>query len=157
MRPTTAFTLSWLAPGLLAAGLLTAPSARATQAEHVRAEHAWIRILPAGLPAGGYLTLRNEGDAPAALTGASSPRYAKVMLHQTTASAGTASMHMVEQLPVPPHGTVTLAPGGYHLMFSGAPTPVRPGNTVPVTLRFADGSTLPVQFQARPANAVGAN
>ena len=34
---------------------------------------AWIRWLPAGLPAAGYATLVNRGDKPLSLISASSP------------------------------------------------------------------------------------
>ena len=33
---------------------------------------------------------------------------------------------------------------------------VKPGDTVPLTLKFSDGSTLATDFAARPANAVDA-
>ena len=36
----------------------------------LRVEGAWVRWLPNGLPAAGYLTLVNESDADLALTGA---------------------------------------------------------------------------------------
>jgi copper(I)-binding protein len=34
--------------------------------------------------------------------------------------------------------------------------PVKPGDTVTLTLKFADGSTLATDFIARPANALDA-
>ncbi len=147
-----------LAAPLLLAGLLCNTAAFAAppdQAGQVRAEGAWIRVLPGSLPAGGFVTLHNEGDRAVALRGATSPRYASTMLHQSSTAGGMSRMAMVAQLQIPAHGTVALAPGGYHLMFSGAQAPVNPGQTVPVTLQFADGSTLATEFLARPANALG--
>ena len=141
---------------LLAAGLLFAGAAQADQAAQVHAEKAWIRVLPAGLPAGGYVTLHNTGDTTVTLTGATSARYGHVMLHQSTTEGGMGRMSMVEQLAIPAHGSVALAPGGYHLMLMQATKAVNAGETVPVTLDFADGSHLPVEFLARPANAVDA-
>ena len=143
-------------PLLIAAGLLFAGAAHADQSAQVHADKAWIRVLPAGLPAGGYVTLHNTGDSAVALTGASSPRYTHVMLHQSTTEGGMGRMSMVEQLAIPAHGSVALAPGGYHLMLMQATKAVNAGETVPVTLDFADGSHLPVDFLARPANAVDA-
>lgn len=143
-------------PLLIAAGLLFAGVAHAGQSAQVHADKAWIRVLPAGLPAGGYVTLHNTGDTAVALTGASSPRYAHVMLHQSTTDGGMGRMSMVDQLAIPAHGSVALAPGGYHLMLMQATKAVNAGETVSVTLDFADGSQLPVDFLARPANAVDA-
>lgn len=142
--------------GLLLAGLLAAGAAHADQASQVHADAPWLRVLPAGLPAGGYVTLRNDGDAAATLTHASSARYGEVMLHQSTTDGGMGRMKMVDRLVIPAHGQVALAPGGYHLMMMQAHGAVAAGDRVPVTLDFADGSHLSLEFLARPANAVDA-
>ncbi|MGH8157881.1 MAG: copper chaperone PCu(A)C [Rhodanobacter sp.] len=141
--------LPWLLAGLLAAG-----GAQATAADHVHASHAWIRVLPGDLPAGAYVTLRNDGDQPVALSGARSTAYAEVMLHHSSSAGGMSRMTMVDALTVPAHGTAVLAPAGYHLMLMKAATPVKPGDTVRLTLTFTDGSTLATDFIARPANTV---
>ncbi|WP_049623521.1 copper chaperone PCu(A)C [Frateuria defendens] len=141
-------------PALLA-GLLGAGGAHAAQADHVHAGGAWIRLLPAGLPAGGYVVLRNDADRPVVLREASSPAYGHVMLHRSTSETGMARMNAVASLDIPAHGTVALAPGGYHLMLMEATQPVQAGQTVTIRLHFADGSTLDAGFLARPANATG--
>lgn len=141
---------------LLLGGLLFAGASHATAADHVHASHAWIRVLPGGLPAGGYVTLQNDGDQPVALSGASSTRYADVMLHHSSVEGGMSRMTMVDTVTVPAHGKAVLAPAGYHLMLMQASTPVKPGDSIPVTLEFTDGSTLVTGFVARPANAIDA-
>lgn len=141
---------------LLLAGLLLAGGAHATDAGHIRASHAWIRVLPGALPAGAYVTLENDGEQPVALRGASSTVYAEVMLHQSSREGGMSRMSMVDALNVPAHGKAELAPGGYHLMLMQPNAPVRPGDTVTLTLQFGDGSTLATDFIARPANALDA-
>ena len=140
----------------LAAGLLLTGAAQATEAEHIRAVHAWLRVLPGDLPAGAYVTLENSGAQPAALKGASSDAYADVMLHQSSSEGGMSRMAMVDSVTVPAHGEATLAPAGYHLMLMKSTHAVKPGDTVRINLKFADGSTLPTDFIARPANAVDA-
>ena len=143
-----------LRPLLLLAGLCCAGAAHAAQADHVRASDAWIRVLPGSLPAAGYVTLYNDADQPALLQGASGNAYGSVMLHESATDTGMGRMRMVGQLPIPAHGQVALAPGGYHFMLMDAAAPVQPGQSVKLTLRFADGSTLAVDFAARPANAL---
>ncbi len=143
-------------PCLLLAGVLLAGGAHADEAAHITASHGWIRILPGNLPAGAYVTLTNHGDKPAVLQGASSPAYGEVMLHKSSTEGGVSRMSMVKALNVPAHGTVRLAPGGYHLMLMKAGHPIEPGNFVRMTLRFRDGSHLVSNFIARPANAVDA-
>jgi periplasmic copper chaperone A len=144
-------TLSILLAGLLLTGVVHAGAA-----DHIHASHAWIRVLPGDLPAGAYVTLRNDGDQPVALSGASSTVYADVMLHRSSTAGGMSRMTMVDTLTVPAHGEATLAPAGYHLMLMQANTPVKPGDTVRLTLDFTDGSTLATDFIARPANAMDA-
>jgi copper(I)-binding protein len=67
--------------------LSDAPAAAAPQ--RVRVEDAWIRSLPAGLPAGGYIRLSNVGDTAVNLVAASSPAYAEVSIHRSVESGGT--------------------------------------------------------------------
>jgi copper(I)-binding protein len=118
-------------------------------------QHAWIRWLPAGLPAAGYAVIRNLGDGTLRLTGAGSPDYGMVMLHHSRLARGDSTMERVDHLDIPAHGSVKLAPGGYHLMLSHARRPVKPGDTVQVTLEFAGGATLQADFSVLPANASG--
>ncbi|RUL80026.1 copper chaperone PCu(A)C [Dyella choica] len=128
--------------------------AHATQADQVKASHGWIRLLPADLPAAGYVTLDNQGSSAATLVSARSAFYASVMLHQSaTDTAGGSSMRMLDRLTIPAHGEVSLAPAGFHLMLQEATHPYKPGQTIDVTLDFADGSHLRVPFMVRPANA----
>src|SRR6185437_1179511 len=92
--------------------------AAAPASPDAQVEHAWIRWLPARLPAAGYTVIRNEGDEILRITGARSPDYGMVMLHHSRLAHGDSTMEMVDHLDIPPHGSVTLAPGGYHLMLS---------------------------------------
>jgi copper(I)-binding protein len=121
----------------------------------VRVEHAWIRWLPAKLPAAGYAVIRNEGDAALHLTGASSPAYGMVMLHHSRLAQGDSTMEMVDSLDIPAHGSVKLSPGGYHLMLMQPTHAIKPGDNVKVTLEFAGGARLQADFPVLPANASG--
>jgi hypothetical protein len=57
----------------------------------------------------------------------------------------------VASVDVPPHGSVSFAPGGYHLMCMAPAATLKPGTSVPMTLRFADGGTLTGDFPVRGA------
>jgi copper(I)-binding protein len=129
---------------LAGAGLAAAACAAPT------VSNAWLRALPGGIPAGGYFTLANSGTAPIDLTGAASPACASVMLHMTHQMGGVAHMMMIESVTVPAGGKVEFAPGGYHLMCM-EPKNLKPGTHVPVTLQFAGGTALTVQFAVRDA------
>lgn len=137
--------------GLLVAGIVFAGA----QSPAITIEGGWVRWLPANLPAAGYATIRNGGDRPVKLTGADSPDYAMAMLHRSMQKNGKDTMEMVDALEIPAHGSVKLAPGGYHLMLMDAKHPIRPGDTVHVTLHFADGEAVQTRWPVKPANATG--
>ncbi|WP_266169449.1 copper chaperone PCu(A)C [Dyella subtropica] len=142
---------------LLLSGLLLAGGAIASDADHVKASQAWIRVMPGSLPAGGYVTLENHGAQAVNLRSVSSETYAEVMLHKSNTEGGMGRMEMVDSLSIPAHGKAMLSPGGYHLMLMKATKPVKVGDKVKLSLRFADGSTLLTDFDARPANTVDGN
>ncbi|TAN05910.1 MAG: copper chaperone PCu(A)C [Rhodanobacteraceae bacterium] len=143
---------------VLAAALLAiAPAALAASPAAptgVTVTHAWIRWLPAGLPAAGYATLSNSNAVPVTLSGASSTAYRSVTLMRSRLAEDDSSMVKVPDISVPAHGSVKLAPGGYHLMLAGATRPLRPGDSVPMRLNIA-GGTLQVDFSVLPANSTG--
>lgn len=114
---------------------------------------AWIRLLPAGAPAGGFFSLNNTGKEPVTLTGASSPDFSKVMLHKTVEKGGVSKMMAVHKLEVPAGGKVQFRPGGYHLMLMRAAHTIRLGSSVPVVLHFAGGQQLTAQFRVRGPSA----
>ncbi len=134
------------------APLLTLAAAPAS-ASGLSIVDGWFRALPAGLPAGGYFTLRNDSAKKMVLTGAQSPGCGLLMLHKSQTGSGMASMDMVSALDVPAKGNIVFAPNGYHLMCTDAKAAITPGGQVPVTLQFQDGAALTVDFAVR--NAAG--
>ncbi len=125
--------------------------ATAAEAGPVTVTEAWFRALPSQLPAAGYFTLSNSGASPVALTGAQSPGCGMLMLHMTHNMGGMTHMMEVRQVEVPAGGSVRFAPGGYHLMCTDPTAALTPGASLPVTLRFSDGSQLATVFAVRDA------
>ena len=119
----------------------------------VRISGQWIRIVIAARPAAGYFTLNNDTDKVVTLVGAASPGCGKVMLHHSVQENGQDMMVMVKSLPVPAHGAIKFAPSGYHLMCMSPATTMKPGTSVPVTLSFADGSTVMADSPVRGMNS----
>ena len=87
------------------------------------------------------------------LTGASSPACGMLMLHKTDTESGMASMNDVTTIPIAVGDHISFAPGGYHLMCMEPTAAVAPGNKVPVTLIFLDGTKVTNEFAVR--NATG--
>jgi len=114
----------------------------ADAASPVSVTKPWIRYLLPTIPAAGYMSVHNGGDADAILTGASSPACGMVMLHKSEDSSGMSMMMEMPTITIPAHGSVTFQPGGYHLMCMSPA--MRPGDTVRLTLSFQDGSSLKI-------------
>jgi periplasmic copper chaperone A len=131
----------------VAAMLAAAPASAAG----VVVRDAWIRALPAHLPAAGYFTLKNAGPKEAVLTSASTKACGMLMLHKSTNSGGMGSMEDVGSVSVPAGGTISFSPGGYHLMCMDPSPAIAPGGSVQVTLHFADGSQTSASFAVRNA------
>ncbi len=130
---------------LLLAGTVTAAE--------VSVSHAWIRVLPGDLPLAAYCDLHNNASRALTLTGAESPAFEAVGLHRSVDEEGLARMVPVRALPIAPGETVHLAPGGYHLMLFTRKRDLAEGDTVAITLRFADGHTESAKFQVRGADS----
>jgi copper(I)-binding protein len=115
----------------------------------------WTRATPPGAPtAGGYLTITNTGTEADTLIAVSSPLAGMSDIHAMEAKDGVMTMHPIEGgLPIPPGGTVTLAPSGFHIMFMGLTGALKQGDTLPVTLTFAKAGKVDLAF---PILAIGA-
>lgn len=158
---SAALALAPGAPGAAAAQSATNAAPAATGATHgaanaIRVEQAWIRWLPAGLPAGGYVTLTNGSDHTIVLVGAASSDYGQVQLHQSIAQNGLSTMVPIARISIPAHSTLSFAAHGYHLMLMKPRVSLSPGDRVPIELRFADGHSQVATFDVRaPADGPG--
>jgi copper(I)-binding protein len=115
----------------------------------VTVQDAWMRMIVPSRPAAGYFMLHNNSNVPKSLTAAGSPACKELMLHESVHKGGQDRMTMLSEVTVPPHGSISFSPGGYHLMCMQPAASMRPGTTVPVTLRFRDGGTLTQNFAVR--------
>jgi periplasmic copper chaperone A len=125
--------------------------AAAGPAPSLSLSHGWFRMLTPQIPAAGYFTLNNSGATPAELVGAASPACGMLMLHRSVDNSGMESMADVADVAVPPHGSVSFSPGGYHLMCMSPQPAMKLGANVPVTLSFQDGTKLDASFVVRNA------
>ena len=136
------------APLLLAALLATAA---APKPGAIRIEAPWVRPVAAGLPAtAAYATFRNTGRTEDAVIAVSTPAASVAGVHESVSAGGVMSMKPVPRLALRPGATVTLKPGGLHIMLERLRAPLRAGETVPVTFTFqrAKPVTVKVPVQA---------
>jgi len=103
-----------------------------------------------------YLTLRNDGGTADRLVGVSTDAARMSMLHVTKKENGVETMRDVDGIDIPAHATVTLKPGGLHIMLMGLGQPLKAGATFPISLTFAKAGAATVQVAVKPAGASGA-
>ncbi len=113
-------------------------------------KQAWIREAPPGAAMmAAYLTIDNTSARDQALLSVSSPRFAHITLHRSLNVDGVARMRSLERIALPAHSSVTLEPGGYHLMMSMPDKRLASGERVPLVLHLADHSEIRVTAQVR--------
>jgi copper(I)-binding protein len=119
---------------LIAAAALVVPASAKAPVLHVA---GWVRpTVPAQTASAAYLTIRNAGPGRDRLLSISTPAAARASLHSTSMAGGLARMRGVGPLPIAARQTIAMSPGRLHVMLSGLKAPLRPGQKVPLTLRF---------------------
>jgi hypothetical protein len=115
----------------------------------------WARATAPSAPAGGgFLTVTNTGSTPDRLVSARSPAAGMVQIHEMKMEGNVMRMRELEHgLEIPAGGTVTLAPGGLHLMMMNLKEPLRQGTRVPVTLVFEKAGSIDVELDVEGMGA----
>lgn len=134
----------------LLAALLLAPAAAFAAEAELRFENAWVRPLPPGMGmTAAYGVLRNAGEEPLVLDGFGSPDFAEVGLHRTEVVDGVSRMREVPEVSLAPGASLSLEPGGHHLMLMKPRVPLESDQAVRVTVEARDGRSfafkLPVE------------
>ena len=104
--------------------------------------HPWSRPAAQGQNGVIYLGIKNQGAADDRLVAVSTPLATRVELHRSTMEDGVHRMEAVESIVVPAGGTVTLAPGGLHVMLVGLKFMLMAEETIPVSFTFERSGTI---------------
>jgi len=115
----------------------------------VRVESAWVRVGSAGTVTGGYGIIYNPSPDTLRIVGGRSPVADTVELHETVQHDGMVHMAAQTALAVPPRDSVTLAPGGLHLMVRSLQRDLVVGETVQFTLLLEDGRAIDFSVEVR--------
>jgi hypothetical protein len=109
---------------------------------------AFTRAMPDGAKAaGGFVTIANGGKESDRLVSASSANADMVQLHEMKIIDDIMKMQeMKEGIIIPAGETVTLKPGGLHVMFMKITKPFVMGEMVPVTLTFEKAGSVDIMM-----------
>src|SRR5215471_12977598 len=143
---------------ILAAALTLAAGAAVAEnykVGSIEIEQPWARATPKGATIGAaYMKLTNTGTEPDRLVGGSVAFARRFEVHSMTMEQGVMKMREVKDgLEIKPGETVELKPGGYHVMFINLQEPLKQGEDVTVTLKFAKAGTIDVKY---PVEGIGA-
>lgn len=135
-------------------GLWLATAGAIAQTGDPQITAAWARATPgAAQTAAAYVTVVSAaGDR---LTAASTPAAQKAELHTMTMDGNVMKMRQVDGIDLPPGRTVTLKPGGYHIMLTGLAQPLTEGQTFPLTLTFAKAGSQQVTVTVQKVGSMG--
>ena len=112
---------------------------------------AWARAtMPGQQVSGAYMQILSDADAR--LVSASSPAVPRVEVHEMRMDGDVMRMREVQAIDLPKGKTVTLQPGGFHIMLMNLPKPIAAGEIIPLTLVVESGGkrqTVEVKAEAR--------
>ena len=136
---------------LLAIALLMAVGSVSAQAlDDVSFNDPYVRGVPPGQPnSAAFMQIVNQGSADHALVSGSSPAAEVVELHTHTMEGGMMRMRQVDKIDLPAGETVSLQPGGLHVMLIGLKQKLVPDEEVELTLTLEDGSSVTLKAPVR--------
>ena len=126
-----------LAGALVLGAACAAPPERAVVGPVVR--DAWIRPAGAGENGAVYLTLENADTVDLQLVGITTPAATTATLHESVTTGGTTTMTPRPDVLVVRGATVSMRPGGLHVMLTGLTRPLATGDSIAISLNFAGG------------------
>jgi len=130
--------------------LLLAPAWAQSAADQVAVKDAMVRQVPPGTTiTGAFMVLHNQGRKDVELVKAESTVAKSTELHNHINDGGVMRMRPVKAIPIKAGGEAALKPGGYHVMLIGLNASLKEGETVNITLGFADGSSKVVEARVQ--------
>ena len=104
--------------------------------------------LPAvkGRPGAGYFTAE-AAALPEAIVAVTAPPPTRIEMHESMTSGAMASMQAIPSAAFASGAPLVFEPGGKHLMLFDIEPAVKPGDTLPLTFRFANAPPVTVQAE----------
>ena len=118
-------------------------------------DQPWTRATaPTAKTGGGFVTITNKGTTPDRLVAVRSAASDKVEVHEMKMDGNVMRMREIDKgLEIPPGATVTLKPGGYHIIFMELKAPFAKDAKVPVTLVFEKAGSIDVELAVQAMGA----
>ena len=116
--------------------------------EKVEITKAWLRATPpSAKAAGGYLVITNTTGVDETLIGVEFSQAGKSEIHEMKMNDGVMEMRPLKLgIKIPTGETISLKPGGFHLMFMGMKSQLKDGQNYRIKLTFTHSGTMEIDF-----------
>ena len=139
---------------VLVSGFMLTAAVASAQTGQLAVDNAWARATPGKSDIGAaYVTIHSPTDDR--LVAASTPVAKKAELHTMEMSGMVMKMRPISSIDIPAGQSVSLAPGGMHIMLMGLKQPLKAGQSFPLTLTFAKAGTRTVNVAVEKVGASG--
>lgn len=116
----------------------------------------WARAsIGMSRPAAAYFTITNEGQDDDRVIGLETRLAETAKVHATVNDGGVMKMLAVEDLAIEPGETLSLRPGGLHVMLIGLREPLNKGSFFPLTITFEKAGSTTLQVPVAGPGAKG--
>jgi len=115
---------------------------------------AWARAS-IGKNAAAYFTLINMGKTEVNLVGITTNVASRAGLHTHRLDGDIMRMRSLENVVVPAGASITLKPGGHHVMLMGLTAPLKEGDSFPLTVVFEKAHKMQVSVKVGKMGAAG--
>lgn len=113
--------------------------------------NAWIREVPPGIETTAlYLDIKNNGKESDVLLSVESDIAGSVEIHRTSVNKdGISYMEKLGSVKIPASGSVSLEPGGIHIMLIGLTQKIKSGDKVDIVMVFEKSGRKKVSASVR--------
>lgn len=108
--------------------------------------NAKLRTPIAGRPSAGYLAIENSGPKADRLVSITSSDFARVEMHDTVSEGGMKKMVKLDGVDIAAGSRLEFTPGGKHLMLFEPTKSLKNGDSVKMTLTFAQLGPMEANF-----------
>ena len=130
-------------------------SAHKMQTATIAVEQPWARAS-IGKNGAAYARLTNKGTKPDRLVDVKSSIAARVEIHTHIKDGDIMRMRQVEGgIPVAPGESVTMKPGGYHVMLIGLKKKLETGSSFSLTFVFENGGEVKTMAEVGKVGSMG--
>tara|TARA_X000000368_G_C22768526_1_gene596085 strand:+ start:24 stop:485 length:462 start_codon:yes stop_codon:yes gene_type:complete len=118
--------------------------------ETIQVANGYFLLPPPGRSVtAGYFDIKNSTEIELSLFGVDSDKFSSIEIHEHKYVGDIMQMRKVDELKISSQESISMNPGGYHLMIFGIPENLTVGDVIDVNLKFIPHQIIPIKLTAR--------